>query len=244
MTVGVDVAADDLPLPVVTFLNVIGVPWPSIDEDAVSDFATLTRAFATAVETTHREAQRAVEGIAAAHQSGSTDAMTLGWSAMSGRHVYEVIDAAHVLADALDAAALYIVGEKAVAVGVLIGMAAAFVADQVAAVATAGVAEAAVPVIIAGARALVKSLAMDLEQYLIARVVETAAKPLFARVEAAMSGLDWSGSGLSGSASAGRDEFSVDPDAVSDHLTVLRSHAAMMREHGLRYEKAVNGLSF
>lgn len=237
-------ATDDLPLPVVNFLNVLGVPWPYLDEDVVSEFASLTRAFATAVEATHRDAQRAVEGIAAAHQSGSTDAMTSGWGAMSGRHVYELIDAAQVLADALDTAALYIVGQKAVAAGILIGMAAAFVADQVAAVATAGAAEAAVPVIIAGARALVKSLVMDLEQYLIARVVEAASKPLFARVEEAMSGLDWSGSSLGGPASAGRDEVSIDRDAVSEHVAMLRAHAATMREHGLRYERAVGGLSF
>lgn len=240
----VDVAADDLPLPVVNFLNVIGVPWPYIDEDVVAEFASLTRAFASAVEATHQDARRAVEGIAAAHQGASTEAMTSGWGAMSSQHVYQLVDAAHVLADALDAAALYIVGEKAVAVGVLIGMAAAFVADQAAAVASAGIAEAAVPVIIAGARALVKSLVMDLEQYLIAQVVEAAAKPLFARVEAAMAGLDWSGAGTSASSSGGQAGFVLDSGAVSEHITVLRSHAATMRDHGVRYEQAVSGLNF
>jgi hypothetical protein len=29
------VAIDDLPLPVVNFLNVLGVPWPYVDEDVV-----------------------------------------------------------------------------------------------------------------------------------------------------------------------------------------------------------------
>jgi hypothetical protein len=37
------VAIDDLPMPVVTFLNAIGVPWPYINEDQVTRFATLTR---------------------------------------------------------------------------------------------------------------------------------------------------------------------------------------------------------
>jgi hypothetical protein len=32
-------AVDDLPLPVVNFLNVIGVPWPYIDEDVLVEFA-------------------------------------------------------------------------------------------------------------------------------------------------------------------------------------------------------------
>lgn len=47
-------AIDDLPLPVVNFLNVIGVPWPYVNEDTVSQFASLVREFGQAVETTHR----------------------------------------------------------------------------------------------------------------------------------------------------------------------------------------------
>lgn len=49
-------AIDDLPLPVVNFLNVIGVPWPYIDEDVVRQFASLTRGFGQAVHTTHGDA--------------------------------------------------------------------------------------------------------------------------------------------------------------------------------------------
>src|SRR6266700_1577494 len=101
-------AIDDLPGPVVNFLNVIGVPWPYINEDQVSQFATL------------------------------------------------------------------------------IGLAATFVADQAAAVATFGIAEAAVPLIIEAGERLVKSLVMDLQQEIIGKVIEAAAKPLFAKVEAAM----------------------------------------------------------
>ena len=51
---------------------------------------------------------------------------------------------------------------------------------------TLGLAEAAVPVIVEGAEALVKSLVADLQQYIIGSVIEAAAKPLFAKVEAAL----------------------------------------------------------
>ena len=57
-----------------------------------------------------------------------------------------------VLADALDAAAVYIVTQKAEAIAVLIETAAAFAADQAASVATLGLAEAAVPVIVEARR--------------------------------------------------------------------------------------------
>ena len=235
-------AIDDLPLPVVNFLNVIGVPWPYLDEDTVLRFAALTRDFAQAVETTHADATRAIAGIADAHQGASTEAMTSGWAAMSSKHVYEVVDACHVLAGALDVAAGYIVAQKAEAAAILVGLAVAFVADQAAAVATAGLAEAAVPVLVAGAERLVKSLIMDLEQHLVGQVVEAAAKPLFAKVEAAMAGLDWSGSGSS--AGGHGQGFKVDPPAVRAQTAVLRDHAATMRAHGDSYQAAVGGLGF
>jgi hypothetical protein len=60
------VAVDDLPLPVVNFLNVIGVPWPYIDDDVLVEFASLTRRFAQAVQSTHEDATRAVDRVAAA----------------------------------------------------------------------------------------------------------------------------------------------------------------------------------
>jgi len=236
-------AIDDLPLPVVNFLNVIGVPWPYIDEDAVSEFATLTRRFAQAVDNTHNDATRVIAEIAETHQAASTEAMSSGWAKMSGEHVYEVVDGCHVLADALDVVAGYIVAQKAEAVAILVGMAAAFVADQAAAVATAGIAEVVVPLIIEGAERLVKSLVLDLEQYVIGQVVEAAAKPLFAKVEAAMSGLDWSQSGAGSDTAAGWG-FSVDPAAVRAQLAVLSDHASTMRAHGAQFQLAAGGLGF
>lgn len=187
-------------------------------------------------------ATRAVTTLADAHQGASTEAMSSGWQALSAKHVSEVVDACHVLAGALDLAAVYIVAQKAEAVAVLIGMAAAFVADQAAAVATFGLAEAAVPLIIEGAERLVKSLVMDLEQHIVGSVIEAAAKPLFAKVEDAMAGLDWSGS--PDTAGHPGQQISVDPAAAHAQLAVLRSHAATMRGHGRQFAAAVAGLGF
>jgi hypothetical protein len=160
---------------------------------------------------------------------------------MSTQHVNELVTACGVLADALDVAAGYIVAQKVEAIATLVGMAAAFVADQAASVATLGLAEAAVPVIIEGAQRLVKSLVMDLQQYIIGQVIEVAAKPLFAKVEAAMAGLDWSQSGSAGGPSNG---FSVEVDAVRAQTAALRTHAATMRTHGANFQQGVRGLSF
>lgn len=235
-------AVDDLPGPVVNFLNVIGVPWPYINEDQVTQFATLTRQFGQAVQTTHQDATQAVAGIAQAHQGASTQQMHSGWANMSEQHVQELVTGCGVLADALDVGAGYIVAQKAEAVATLIGMAATFVADQAAAVATFGLAEAAVPLIIEAGEQLVKSLVMDLEQYVIGKVVEAAAKPLFAKVESALSGLDWSQAG--GTTSGPPDGFSLDADAVRTQTAALRQHAATLQSHGQTFQQGVQGLGF
>ena len=120
--------------------------------------------------------------------------------------------------------------QKAEAIAVLIGMAAAFVVDQAAAIATAGIAEA---------ERLVKSLVMDLQQHVIG---EVAAKPLFARIGEAMSGLDGSQSGGGGTAEP--THVSIDPAAVRMQLGIMRAHAAEMRQHGAKFSMAVGGLGF
>jgi hypothetical protein len=178
-------AIDDLPLPVVNLLNVIGVPWPYINEDTVWQFAGLAREFRQAVITTHNDATDAVSSIAKSHQGTSTQAMTSGWSNLSAQHVDEITIACTVLADALDAAGDYIVVQKGVAIADLIGMAAAFFADQAAAFVTFGASEAALPLIEEAAEKIVESLEQDLQQYIAGQVIEAAAPRADRRVAAA-----------------------------------------------------------
>jgi hypothetical protein len=234
-------AIDDLPMPVVTLLNVIGVPWPYINEDAVWQFAGLVRQFGQAVQTTHQDATGSVSAIAGAHKAVSTQVMKSGWANLSAQHVDEIVTGAGVLADALDAAGDYIVAQKGEAILTLIGMAAAFVADQAAAIVTLGASEAALPLIEEVAAKLVESLEMDLQQYIAGQVIEAAAKPLFAKIDAALSGLDWSQSGASGGKA---DGFSVDPGAVLAQTTALRGQAATMRSQAAALASKVRGLQF
>jgi len=234
-------AIDDLPLPVVNFLNVIGVPWPYLNEDTVWQFAGLVRDFRQAVLTTHQDATSSLTKISQAHKAASTEAMMSGWARLSEAHVQEITDACTVLADALDAAGDYIVAQKAEAIAELIGLAAAFVADQAAAVFTLGLSEAALPLIELAAEKLVESLEMDLQQYIAGQVIEAAVKPLLARFAAALSGLDWSNSGARPGKPAG---FEVHPAAVHAQTAVLRGQAAAMRAHAAELAQQVRGLKF
>jgi hypothetical protein len=72
-----------------------------------------------------------VTGVAEAYRSTASEEMLNGWQRLSSEHVSEIVEGSAVLAAALDVAAGYIVAQKAEAIGVLIGMAAAFVAPVV-----------------------------------------------------------------------------------------------------------------
>jgi hypothetical protein len=234
-------AIDDLPLPVTNLLNVIGVPWPYINEDAVMEFSSLVRSFGRAVRTTHEDATRHVAGVAEAYRSAASERMTEGWARLSARHVTEITDGCEVAAVALEAAAGYIVVQKAAAVETLIGMATAFAGDQVASVATFGLAEAAVPLIIKGAEKVVGSLVMDLEQYLISKVAVAALKPLMSKAEDMLAGLDWSKSGAVPGKAGG---FAVDATAALTHAAGLDDYAARMRAHAETFASGIRALAF
>jgi hypothetical protein len=234
-------AIDDLPLPVVNFLNAIGVPWPYINEDTVWQFAGLVREFRQAVLSTHEDATSSLTKISKAHKAASTEAMMSGWAKMSATHVDEITDASTVLADALDAAGDYIVAQKAAAIAELIELAAAFVADQAAAVVTLGAAEAALPLIELAAEKLVESLEADLTQYIVGMVIGAALKPLLAKIAAALSGLDWSKTGVQ----AGKPtSFEVHPAQVYAQTAALRGQAAELRAQAAKLATQVRGLNF
>ncbi|WP_441248852.1 hypothetical protein [Kitasatospora sp. McL0602] len=236
-------AIDDLPGPVVTFLNVIGVPWPYIDEDQIRQFAVMVRQFGQAVERTHADATRTMENFAQAYQGAATQQMQSGWARMSERHTQELVAGCHLLADALDVGAGVIVAQKVEALAELAVMAATFVADQAAAVATFGLAEAAVPVIIEVGKKLLETLKQQIIQYIIGEIIEAAAKPLFAKIEHAMSGLDWSQTGGAASAGAG-DGFMLHHEAAGSHLQILRGHTDTFREHAQQLRSGLEGLAF
>jgi hypothetical protein len=236
------VAADDLPGPVVTFLNVIGIDWPYINEDQVRQFATLVREFGQAVEQTHQDATQAVQNFAGAYQGSSTQAMSSGWSKLSAAHVTEIVDGCGILAEALEVGADFIVAQKIEAIAELVVMAATFVADQAAAVATFGLAEAAVPLIEAAGRALMETLKQQIIQMVAGQIIEAAAKPLFAKVEQMVAGLDWSNSGAGGGGTGG--SFQIDFAEARAHVATMRTHAETMAGHAATLSSGLSGLSF
>jgi hypothetical protein len=193
------------------------------------------------VQSTHQDATRAVAGLAEAHESASTQALTAGWARLTADHVDALVSGCQILAGALDMAAGYIMAQKVEAIAILLGLVEAFIADQAAAVATVGLAEAALPAIVVGAQCVVRSLSADLEQYLVAEVVEAAAGPLLARLDAATVSLDWPGS-TAGSVAV--TQLRIDPSAAAVSIAALRAQAAALRAHGEAFRAGLRGLAF
>lgn len=234
-------AIDDLPGPVVTFLNVLGVPWPYISDDAVRQFGAFSRQFGQAVQATHEDSTRQVQAIAQSYRSASSDAMLNGWQALSARHVSEIVEGCSVLAVALDAAADFIVAQKLAALAQLTEMAVEFLAAQATAVETLGISEAGAALAIEAGERVIASLEQDVQQYLLGQVGEAALKPLLSKVSQALDGLDWSRTGAAAGKGGGLELDSAETRARAQ---ALRSYAWDMRSHAATFSSRIEGLAF
>ncbi|MFD5565671.1 MULTISPECIES: WXG100-like domain-containing protein [Kitasatospora] len=239
--------AIELPGEVVEFLSFIGINWPTVNEDKVREFGAHVREFAQNVESVHQQSTSTVQQLGQAYEGASYEALLAKWAALSESHLNELVQACHVVADALDIAADVIVAMKVETIGELVVLAAAFIADQAAAVATLGAAEAAVILIEEAAKRLINYLEQQLEQYIIAQVVEAAIGPLVDTVANAVQGLVFqaaeSALGVSGGGGGGSG-FRIDPDALEEHARMMHEQADAVAGHAQMFQSKLAGVSF
>jgi uncharacterized protein YukE len=240
--------AIELPQPVVDFLNLIGVDFPQINEDAVRAFGAHVKEFAQNVQSTHSAATGTVQQLGSAYQGASYELLVSRWTEMSSSHMTELVEVCNGLATAMDVAADFIVGKKIEAIAQFAVMAAEFVADQAASIVTLGLAEAAEVAIVAAARELSDFLEQELEQYLIGEVLQKALPPLMEVVQKAVGGLVYSavGDALGEGGGAARvgPMFSVDPDQLSSQANVFDQHAAEIEGHAQTLSSNLKSLNF
>jgi uncharacterized protein YukE len=236
----------ELPGEVVWFLSLVGVAWPMVNEDQVRVFAGHVRAFADSIDGTHQAASSTIRQMGSAYSGSSYEQLVATWARMTTGHMNELVDACHTVATAVDAAADAIVAAKLAAIGELVGMAAAFVADQAAAVATFGIAEAGEALIVEGAKKLVNGLVNQLEQHILGEVIGKAVGPLEAVVERAVGGLVFQGAQAALGAPGGSvgSSFGIAPDELRGHAQALRGHADAVAGHARSFGAAISGVSF
>jgi uncharacterized protein YukE len=237
--------AIELPGEVASFLQFIGINWPQINEDKVREFAGHVRDFAHNIEDTHQQATDTVKAMSEHYQGNSYELLVSKWAHLSQGHMQDLLDACQVLATALDAGADYIVAMKMECIGELIGLSASFVADQAAAVATLGLAEAAMALIVKAAEMAV-DFQQQLVQYIIGEVIEAALTPLLGVVEKAVAGMTYSALedmlGVTGNGPG--DGFMIHPDNLRAHAQLFAVHAETVQGHAQTLSGNLAGLSF
>ena len=241
-------ALDELPGPVVSFLNVIGVDWPNVDEGKVRDFASHVREFASAVDTTHQRATATVRQLGAHYQGPSYEALLEAWGEKSSTHMAELVRLCRAVADALDVAAGVIVTMKGECVAELIGLAVAFTAEQAAAVETLGASEAAAALTVKAAEQAVAVLEDQLTQYIIAKIIDAAMEPLVEAVDRAAGGLMFKAAedalGVSTTGWEPGDGFTIHPDMLKIHARTMHGHADTVAGHAKTLQTKLAGVSF
>jgi hypothetical protein len=179
----------DLPPELEWAINLIGLPWPGIEEDQLREYATHLRTYGSALTSTHGDARATVLALSADNSGESIEALVDRWGHMSSNHIQELVAGCNAFADALDVVADAVVTAKVGIIAALTAMAVEFVADQAAAVATFGIAEFATVAIVGTTRWIVKGLVNQLEQVVIAGALQIALTPLESKLEEAVRGL-------------------------------------------------------
>jgi uncharacterized protein YukE len=232
--------AIELPGEVAQFLNFIGVPWININEDKVREFATQVRGFGSNISDAHQDATATLTSLGSGYSGAAYEALMKMWGDKSTSHISDLVDGCGVLATALDAGADFIVAQKVACIGELIAMAAAFVADQAAAVVTFGASEAALPLIEEGAEKLMEFAEQQLEQYLIGEIANAALQPLVGKIESLVEGLVITGGGGGAPGAA----YEVDVDHVTAHAQLMKGHAQTVAGHVATFSSNLRSLDF
>jgi hypothetical protein len=179
----------ELPDELVWALNFIGLPWPTIDEGKISDYATHLRSYASSLEQTHANSHNTIAGLSQGYSGRSYEALVNRWAEASSRHMHELVAGCNTFATALDVVADGVVTAKVGILAALAAMVAEFVAEQAAAVETLGLAEFANFAIVGSTRFIVRRLLDQLEQVVIAEVLQAALTPLEGTIDQAVQGL-------------------------------------------------------
>jgi len=163
----------ELPGWVADAFNLVGLPWPGIDEDQLRGWAQDLRQYSAEIGALSGRSRSAVQAMAA-DESAFARTLASRWD-----HCHGVISDARgpmeVFAGVLDVAADAVVAQKVVVIGAAVALAGEVIATQGEALFTFGLAEAEVPAEVAAARLIVRGALQVLEGELIGTLISKAA---------------------------------------------------------------------
>ncbi|MFE2595649.1 RHS repeat-associated core domain-containing protein [Streptomyces sp. NPDC059396] len=155
-------------------LDLIGVSWPNVDEDAYRDMADALREFAEDLEDDGQLANNHVQRLISSGHGEALDALNGHWGKVKDKHIGDIASAARTIAGALDAAATAIEVMKGAAI-VQLG----YLAGE------AGIALSLIPVT-GGLSALFGAAAIRATQEVVRRLIREAADEAVGYIVSAM----------------------------------------------------------
>ncbi|CAM5477525.1 RHS repeat-associated core domain-containing protein [Streptomyces narbonensis] len=88
-----------------TLLDLVGVNWPNVDEDAYREMADALREFADDLADDGQLANNHMERLLSSGHGEAMDALNQHWNKVKGRHLKDLVSSARTIAGALDMAA-------------------------------------------------------------------------------------------------------------------------------------------
>jgi hypothetical protein len=163
----------ELPGWVADAFNLVGLPWPGIDEDQLRAWARDLREYAAEVTSLSGRSMSAVTAVAAQDESTFARTLASDWDHYHGV-ISDLRGPMEVFASALDVAADAVVAQKMVVIGAAVALAGEVIATQGEALFTFGLAEAEVPAEVAATRLIVRGALQELEGQLLGALINKA----------------------------------------------------------------------
>lgn len=234
----------NLPHWLAEVVNILGFNWPEIDEDQLREAAKHLRTYAHGCQQSHDTTHKVVTGdLKEAYAAQSYTALAELWGQQSKGHMKTLIEACHILADGLDVAALGVEGMKDECI-VQLGIAAGeLIGDQVGAVFTLGLSEAAALAEIELQNRLLDGILQRFESEVIGALVDRLIGPLKEQVDEAVEKLLFEEVGhltLGGPP----PKLQLDTAAMRRHADTIAKQAEANISGGRSFQTAVTGLTF
>jgi hypothetical protein len=216
----------ELPGWVADAFNLIGLPWPGIDEDQLRAWAGGLRAYAAEITALSGSSRSAVAALAASDDSSFARTLAAQWE-----HHHALISdlrgPMEVFAGALDVAAAAVEAQKVVVIGAAVVLAGEVIATQGEALVTFGLAEAEVPAEVAIARLAVKAALQELEGQLLGLLINKAAGEISALV-----------GGTVGKLISGGGQVAAEAVTLTADYQAMRTLSGALSGHAGRVEQA------
>lgn len=171
-----------IPEGVDTMLDVVGVGWPNVDEDAYRDMADALREFADDADDDGHAAHQHIQRLLSSGKSESLAALDKHWSKVQGKHK-DLAKAARLIAGALDRVADIVVARKIAAVGELADLCATVGITLAFAPVTAGLSTLLAGAKIAATRIAFKKILKEMAEEAVSEIVATLTQPAVAAIE-------------------------------------------------------------